>query len=101
MTCRGLTHDGSPHPKVGHVFDIFACALDQAGGGAAEVAKARAALFTAGLRCGQVGVAEMRAVVERTGGYTVMSESFTGESLKQRSRCSLLLSLPELARPPA
>ena len=79
MACRGPTHDCSPHPKVGHVFDIFACALDQAGGGAAEVAKARAALFTAGLRCGQVGVAEMRAVVERTGGYTVMSESFTGE----------------------
>ncbi|EOD30731.1 hypothetical protein EMIHUDRAFT_456489 [Emiliania huxleyi CCMP1516] len=45
--------------KVGHVFDIFACALDQ------------------------VGVAEMRAVVERTGGYTVMSESFTGNIFKQ------------------
>ena len=92
MTCRGLTHDGSPHPKVGHVFDIFACALDQAG--AAEVAKARAALFTAGLRCGQVGVAEMRAVVERTGGYTVMSESFTGES----SQAALSLQ-PALATP--
>ena len=93
MTCRGLTHDGSPHPKVGHVFDIFACALDRAGGGA-EVAKARAALFTAGLRCGQVGVAEMRAVVERTGGYTVMSESFTGES----SQAALSLQ-PALATP--
>ena len=62
--------------------------------GAAEVAKARAALFTAGLRCGQVGVAEMRAVVERTGGYTVMSESFTGES----SQAALSLQ-PALATP--
>jgi len=44
---------------AGHVVDIFACALDQ------------------------VGIMEMRPLVERTGGYIVMSESFTGNIFKQ------------------
>uniref|UniRef100_A0A7S0P3C0 Protein transport protein SEC23 n=1 Tax=Calcidiscus leptoporus TaxID=127549 RepID=A0A7S0P3C0_9EUKA len=44
---------------AGHVFDLFACALDQ------------------------VGVAEMRALIEKCGGYCVMSESFTGNIFKQ------------------
>ena len=44
---------------AGHVVDIFACALDQ------------------------VGLMEMRPLLERTGGYTVMSESFTGNIFKQ------------------
>jgi len=45
--------------KAGHVVDIFACALDQ------------------------VGVMEMRPLPEKTGGYVVMSESFTGNIFKQ------------------
>jgi len=44
---------------AGHAIDVFACALDQ------------------------VGLMEMRPVVERTGGYVVMSESFTGNIFKQ------------------
>jgi len=44
---------------AGHVVDIFACALDQ------------------------VGVMEMRSLPEKTGGYVVMSESFTGNIFKQ------------------
>jgi len=43
----------------GHVFDLFACALDQ------------------------VGLCEMRSVIEKAGGYVVMSESFTGNIFKQ------------------
>jgi len=44
---------------AGHVVDIFACSLDQ------------------------VGLMEMRALPEKTGGYVVMSESFTGNIFKQ------------------
>ena len=44
---------------AGHVVDMFACALDQ------------------------VGIMEMRPLTERTGGYIVMSESFTGNIFKQ------------------
>jgi len=44
---------------AGHVVDVFACALDQ------------------------VGLMEMRPVLEKTGGYVVMSESFTGNIFKQ------------------
>ena len=44
---------------AGHAIDVFACALDQ------------------------VGLLEMRPVIERTGGYVVMSESFTGNIFKQ------------------
>ena len=44
---------------AGHVFDIFACALDQC------------------------GFAEMRSLVERTGGYAVMSETFTVHAFRQ------------------
>jgi len=44
---------------AGHVVDVFACALDQ------------------------VGLCEMRALVDKTGGYAVMSESFTGNIFKQ------------------
>jgi len=45
--------------KAGHVIDVFAAALDQ------------------------VGITEMRSCVEKTGGYCVMSESFTGNIFKQ------------------
>jgi protein transport protein SEC23 len=45
--------------SAGHVVDVFACALDQ------------------------VGLMEMRPVLEKTGGYVVMSESFTGNIFKQ------------------
>ena len=31
----------------------------------------------------QVGIAEMRPLIEKTGGYCVMSESFTGHIFKQ------------------
>jgi protein transport protein SEC23 len=44
---------------AGHSIDVFACALDQ------------------------VGLMEMRPVLEKTGGYVVMSESFTGNIFKQ------------------
>ena len=44
---------------AGHVVDVFACALDQ------------------------VGLMEMRPALERTGGYVVMSESYTGNIFKQ------------------
>ena len=44
---------------AGHAVDVFACALDQ------------------------VGLMEMRPVLEKTGGYVVMSESFTGNIFKQ------------------
>merc|ERR1719198_1285277 len=44
---------------AGHAIDVFACALDQ------------------------VGLMEMRPVLEKTGGYVVMSESFTGNIFKQ------------------
>jgi len=44
---------------AGHAIDVFACALDQ------------------------VGLLEVRPVIERTGGYVVMSESFTGNIFKQ------------------
>jgi len=44
---------------AGHVIDVFACALDQ------------------------VGLMEMRPVLEKTGGFVVMSESFTGNIFKQ------------------
>ena len=42
-----------------HAIDVFACALDQ------------------------VGLMEMRPCLEKTGGYVVMSESFTGNIFKQ------------------
>ena len=45
--------------SAGHVVDVFACSLDQ------------------------VGITEMRSLVEKTGGYSVMSESFTGNIFKQ------------------
>ena len=45
--------------SAGHAVDVFACALDQ------------------------VGLMEMRPVLEKTGGYVVMSESFTGNIFKQ------------------
>ena len=45
--------------SAGHAIDVFACALDQ------------------------VGLMEMRPVLEKTGGYVVMSESFTGNIFKQ------------------
>ena len=44
---------------AGHAIDVFACALDQ------------------------VGLMEMRPCLEKTGGYVVMSESFTGNIFKQ------------------
>jgi len=44
---------------AGHAIDVFACALDQ------------------------VGLMEMRPILEKTGGYVVMSESFTGNIFKQ------------------
>jgi len=44
---------------AGHVVDVFACSLDQ------------------------VGLMEMKALPEKTGGYVVMSESFTGNIFKQ------------------
>nr|CAD1824447.1 unnamed protein product [Ananas comosus var. bracteatus] len=50
---KDLDKDAAPHfHKAGHVLDLFASALDQ------------------------VGVAEMKVAVERTGGLVVLSESF-------------------------